>query len=219
MDREIISVTTNYLDRCLATYSHEAINKELLQLLTMACLYIAMKLFELKTVKVPGAANTTMESLIYLAKAKFTVKQMQEMEFDVLKRLKWRVHPPTPQVFVEYFAPDSVYRKQARYLVELATLDYFFVTYKPSEVAAAALLRAVDVASSDLAFSDKPVLPNHLQDRQDDTRVLDCKHRIALLLPKSDNSFLSEETDSVSTNKDCDCRMSPVCVTFTPTAA
>ena len=139
----------NYLDRYLAQ-SEAEIDTRLFQLLSMTCLYLAIKLNEIKHLVVPGSGmSSSMEAILKLSRGFFTLTQMEKMEMDLLQRLQWNVHPPTPQLFLKYYLmilelKDSEVQDLAQYMVEVSTIDYFFVSYKPSEVAAAALLDALE---------------------------------------------------------------------------
>lgn len=174
------------------------IGKGELQLLTLSCLYLAIKLNEASAIRICGA-KSTMESLLRLARARFSVDQMMRMEYDVLQRLQWRMHPPTPQAFAEYFAPilypsnPRLLRDQALYLIELAALDYYFVEYKPSEIALAASLNASQaVYPEGLARSMHHRVFDDLVD-PNDPRVLQCQNRLTLLLQESEASMVCGE--------------------------
>ncbi len=85
------------------------------------------------------------------------------------RTLSWYMHPPTALNFVKHLVllfelcniPCSPTSKHdigelARFLCELSVCDYFFVTKKPSSVAAAALLTALDhIDQSRLAYNTK----------------------------------------------------------------
>jgi Cyclin, C-terminal domain len=93
-----------------------------------------------------------MEMMIHLSREKFSKAQMVEMEKEVLRALEWKLHPPTASVFLSHFlllleADQEVKHdvvESARFYMELAVLDYSCVNQRPSRVALAALLNAMD---------------------------------------------------------------------------
>jgi len=162
LKREIVSVAMNYLDRCLATLP--AVDRSSFQLLAMTCLYVSIKLNHHTHLIIPGS-DSTLNSLLELSRGFFSTRDLERKELELLTRLEWHVHPPTSQFFLEHFHgmylqaleqhvhdqdmpmddDPSVKREVlqlAHFFVELATMDYFFVLYLPSQVALAALLTA-----------------------------------------------------------------------------
>ena len=148
LPRERVSIFANLLDRFLAKYlaEHpEGINKKHFQLLSLTILYLTIKLD-------CNQGFLSMEMMIHLSREKFTKAQMVEMEKEVLKTLEWKLHPPTPSVFLRHFllllqAEQEVNHdviESARFYMELAVLDYKSVEQRPSRIALAALLNAMD---------------------------------------------------------------------------
>lgn len=143
-NREIVSVAMSYLDRYLAT---RTVTKKIFQLAAMTSLYLAIKLYE------PGQLR--MSSLIDLSRGYFMAEHIVSMEDSLLQALGWHVHPPTPFSFardlVELFPSDIAptirhdVSELARFLTELSVCDYFFVTKKPSSIALAALINAIEL--------------------------------------------------------------------------
>jgi lipoyl(octanoyl) transferase len=147
LNREVVSIAMNHLDRYLGSYEG-TVDKNLFQLLAMTCLYMSIKLNEYKHLIIPGS-RSSMDTILQLSRGFFTLEEMEKMEFDVLNVLGWHVHPPTPQVFVKHFLfflgiEQHEIHDLSQFMVELSIMDYFFVSYKPSEVALASLLNAVD---------------------------------------------------------------------------
>ena len=146
-NREIVSIAMSYLDRYLAT---RTVNKKIFQLAAMTALYIAIKLYE------PGQLR--MSSLIELSRGYFLVEHIASMEDSMLQALGWHVHPPTPFSFVrelmnllpQEISPPAKHdlNELARFLTELSVCDYYFVTKKPSSIALAALINAIDLQGS-----------------------------------------------------------------------
>lgn len=147
LHRDVVCVSMNYLDRYLASYPH-TVDKNYFQLLAMTCVYLAMKLSEYKHLIIQGS-RSSMESILQLSRGYFTLEDMQKMEINVLNRLNWHVHPPTPQTFVKHFLlflriEEHDIHDHSQFLVELSVMDYFFVNFKPSDIAIAAVLLATE---------------------------------------------------------------------------
>lgn len=142
-NREIVEVSLSYLDRYL---SSRQVNKKIFQLAAMTTLYLAIKLYENRSLKIT--------SLIELSRGKFVPEHVAAMEESILRSLSWHVHPPTTLSFVHHLLlliPDSCpptvkhdILELARFLSELSICDYFFVLQKRSSIAIAALLNALD---------------------------------------------------------------------------
>ena len=129
-----------------------------------------------------------MDTIIQLSRGSFTLKEMEKMEYDVLQRLRWRVHPPTPQLFVKHFLSFLSTTEQeihglAQFLVELSAVDYFFVSYKPSDVAIAALMNAMQEIYPN---SNKNFL-GFLGQLPHSASVLACQERLALIYSQAND--------------------------------
>lgn len=143
-NREVVSVTMSYLDRYLAT---RTVNRRIFQLAAMTALFLAIKLFE------PGKLR--MSSLIDLSRGYFMAEHIVTMEDSMLQSLKWHVHPPTPLAYCRDFMGlvsgdiNPVARHDvnelARFMTELSVCDYWFVTKKPSSIALASLINAMEL--------------------------------------------------------------------------
>lgn len=147
LHRDVVCVAMNYLDRYLASYPH-TVDKNYFQLLAMTCVYLAMKLSEYKHLIIQGS-RSSMESILQLSRGYFSLEDMEKMEVDILNRLNWNVHPPTPQTFTKHFLlllriEEHDVHDLSQFLVELSVMDYFFINFKPSDIAIAAVLLATD---------------------------------------------------------------------------
>lgn len=137
----------SHLDRYLAVFP-STVDKNFFQLLAMTCLYLSIKLNEYKHLLTPGS-RSSMDTILRLSRGFFTLEQMEKMEHDILQRLQWHVHPPTPQLFVKHFLfflsiEEHEVHDLSQFMVELSVMDYFFVNYKPSEIAIAGVLNAIE---------------------------------------------------------------------------
>jgi hypothetical protein len=113
----------------------------------MTALYLAIKLYE------PGKLR--MSSIIDLSRGYFVAEHIGTMELSMLQSLGWHVHPPTPLAFVRDFMrlvsgeidPGARHdvNELARFMTELSVCDYWFVTKKPSSIALASLVNAIEL--------------------------------------------------------------------------
>ncbi|KAL7536937.1 hypothetical protein ACHAXR_007492 [Thalassiosira sp. AJA248-18] len=145
LDREIVSVSTFYLDQYLSLHY---VDEELFQLVAMASIYLAIKIHSPKKVAILSIAST--------GNGLITVKHIEAMELAIMKGLNWHLFPPTSNAFIENFFPlisrdcqmngfnnmdhkvaDSL--ELARFLSELSVCAYPFVSVKPSSIAIAAI--------------------------------------------------------------------------------
>lgn len=99
----------------------------------------------------------------------------------------------------------------ARFLTELSVIDYFFVIHKPSVVALASILNAMeDISSTTPAMSifcnevmkNTPLDPNH-------SDVIDCCTRLRLLYAQGGYAHAATERTEFRSET-----VSPVCVSY-----
>ncbi|KAL7564608.1 hypothetical protein ACA910_017950 [Epithemia clementina (nom. ined.)] len=146
--RETVAIGMSYLDRYLCSPKGRSAlcNRKEYQLAAMTALYIAIKLHE------PLEMETSL--LADLSRGCYKEMEFVEMEQIMLQAIKWRVNGPTCLSFVAHFLallPSAVHRPvaeaimdYARFQTELAVAEQALVFLKPSEVALAAVLNAVE---------------------------------------------------------------------------
>ncbi|KAL7453299.1 hypothetical protein ACHAWC_004965 [Mediolabrus comicus] len=144
INREVVNVAMNYLDRYLATCT---VNRRMFQLAAMTALYLAMKLYEPDTLR--------LSELVKLGHGYFHADHIEAMEVAMLQALTWRVRPPTPYSFcrelMQLVSSDITPRacheigEMARFLTELSVCNYYFVTRKPSSIALASIINAFEL--------------------------------------------------------------------------
>jgi len=143
-NREVASISLNYLDRYLST---RMVNRKMFQLAAMTSLFLAVKLYEPTTLK--------MSSFVELSRGYFKTEHIGKMESSILWTLSWHVHPPTPLGFVRNYvllleksgsspAVTLEVNEVARFLTELSICDYYFTTRKPSSTGLGAVLAAFE---------------------------------------------------------------------------
>lgn len=147
-NREIVEVSLSYLDRYL---SSQHVNKKIFQLAAMTTLYLAIKLYENRSLKIT--------SLIELSRGKFMPEHISAMEESILRSLSWHVHPPTTLSFIHHLmllipdtCPPTVKHdilELSRFLSELSICDYYFVLQKRSSIAIACLLNSLDTITEE----------------------------------------------------------------------
>lgn len=144
--RDIVAVSTTYLDLCLYRYPGLIESRRTFQLAAMTTLYLAMKVYDTSFIK--------LDSLVKLGRGLFREEDVIEMESRILERLQWQVHPPTTMCFVRQYmrlfppsvSPSITYMVSeiSRFIAEISVCLYKFVRYPPSKIAYAAILIAMD---------------------------------------------------------------------------
>jgi hypothetical protein len=118
-DREIIYYAMFYFDRCYTSVLNKNDrdeSKRKLQLLSMASLYLALK--------VHGSAKSAEKIYKFYFKhpsnMKFERKELFAMEMDILQHMKWKLNPATPQHFLyKYVDIISATNPEIQYNLEI----------------------------------------------------------------------------------------------------
>ena len=140
--RDVVGIAFSYLDR-FASYT--LLDRSRFKLASMTCLYLATK--------ITNAKQFSICTLSELSRGEFTTDDIADMELEILRALDWRLSPPTPQAFVylicdlielEDDALRPIIRQKATFLAELTAYDYSFIVKKPSSVAFACVLLAIE---------------------------------------------------------------------------
>jgi hypothetical protein len=182
MNREVVSVAMNFLDIYL---SKRTVNRRIFQLAAMTAVYLAIKLYEPKTLH--------LSSLVELSRGYFLAKHIVAMEEAMLQALSWHVHPPTPYAFcremMHLLSADLTPRIQhdvselARFFTELSVCDYFFCTRKPSSIALASIINAIELMGPNRVDPRYKIqfLNNIVDlglDIADDDEIIECYERL-----------------------------------------
>ncbi|XP_057518118.1 cyclin-A1-4 [Amaranthus tricolor] len=137
---DTLYLTVNYLDRYL---TGNAINRQRLQLLGVACMMIAAKYEEICAPQV--------EEFCYITDNTYLKEEVLEMEAAVLNYLKFEMSAPTIKCFLRRFVrasqavsevPSMQLECLSNYVAELSLLDYNMLQYTPSLTAASAIFLA-----------------------------------------------------------------------------
>ncbi|CAD6185691.1 unnamed protein product [Caenorhabditis auriculariae] len=135
LSQETIHLAVSIVDRVLSLFMVE---KSRLQLVGTTALMIASKYEEIFPPELKDFAHITDDS--------FTTSQILMMEQYLLNQLGFVVGAPTVSWFGTMFAKrqgaDRRTRLATQYLMDLTLLDYSFLKYKPSFIAAACLCYA-----------------------------------------------------------------------------
>ncbi|KAJ1696460.1 hypothetical protein LUZ63_004972 [Rhynchospora breviuscula] len=137
---DTLYLTVNYIDRYL---SGNEISRQSLQLLGVACMFIASKYEEICAPQV--------EEFCYITDNTYFKDEVLQMEASVLKTLKFEITAPTAKCFLRRFVraaqlcdEESLMPLEflASYIAELSLLEYNLLCYSPSFVAAASIFLA-----------------------------------------------------------------------------
>lgn len=134
---ESLYVTQHIIDQFL---SRKQIQKSQLHLLGVTTLLIAAKYEEIYP--------PDMRDFLTVSENKFNKAQVVEMEKNILQTIEFRVTAPSAYRFLQRFRRLSVALNDdevffyAQYLQEISLLDASLLRFKPSELAAAALILA-----------------------------------------------------------------------------
>jgi lipoyl(octanoyl) transferase len=137
IEREIVCISTYYLDQYLST---RYVDEKLFRLVAITCIYLAIKLHSPKKV--------ALQCIAAMGQGLIHPDHIVAMELSIMQSLDWHLHPPTPLAFIENLFPLISGNNEAfefsRFLSELSVFAYPFVCFKPSSIAVAASLFAID---------------------------------------------------------------------------
>lgn len=143
-------MTVSIIDRYLQLVTDTP--KKELQLVGVTAMFIASKYEELFPPEISDFA--------YITDDTYKKKQILEMERQIVRVLDFHLGKPLPTHFLRRFSKAAKAADKnhlvAKYLIELASIDYGTAHYKPSEIAAAALyisLYLFPIANNDAAES------------------------------------------------------------------
>ncbi|KAF3782600.1 Cyclin-A2-1 [Nymphaea thermarum] len=138
---DTLFLTVCYIDRFL---SGKPVERKMLQLVGITCMLIASKYEEICSPRV--------EDFCLITDNTYNKQQVLKMEADVLNHLHFELATPTTKTFLRRFLRaaqasskmDRIYELEflANYLAELTLLDYDFLKFVPSLVAASAIFLA-----------------------------------------------------------------------------
>ncbi|KAL1801949.1 hypothetical protein ACET3Z_030596 [Daucus carota] len=133
---DTLYLAVSYIDRYLSSH---ALSRNKLQLLGVSCMLIASKHEEITPPRI--------EDFCYITDNTYVKEEVVEMEKDILKFLNFEVSNPTTKTFIRSFlraanenpTPNLKFEILVCYLAELSLLNYGFLRFNPSMIAASAI--------------------------------------------------------------------------------
>ncbi|KAK4787220.1 hypothetical protein SAY86_011053 [Trapa natans] len=142
LDRLVPYLSVNYLDRFLSSQKLPQTKPWALRLIALSCVSLATKMLDV---------NFSPSDLQVNGGFIFDSETLQRMEFLILGALQWRMRSITPFSFISFFVPlfqlqdlplKQALRARAAEIIFRAQTDINLLGFKPSIVAASALLCA-----------------------------------------------------------------------------
>mmetsp|Transcript_35488 Transcript_35488/g.42788 ORF Transcript_35488/g.42788 Transcript_35488/m.42788 type:complete len:352 (-) Transcript_35488:42-1097(-) len=176
--RENVTYAMSFVDRYLAI---ESVDRRKLHLLALCSLYSAIKMNE--------NDSFTMFDIMELSAHMFTKNEILKMEWKLMQNIGWRTRPPIALSFVPIMLrhlPHSRFdiikiAKLVKFLTELAVCDYFFVEFKPSTIALASIIAAIEKEPGIICNQEKQSWLLNIQKEiglKVDENVSACKFRL-----------------------------------------
>jgi hypothetical protein len=192
LSREVVAVSMSLFDRFLATRGNRC-NGSTALLASLTTLHIAIKVNEVRKIKLGTLAN--------LSRGQFGPRDIEEMEWNVLTSLEWKIHPPTSMSFISHLllllppqvddaCKEEIYAL-SRYITELSVCDSAFVEINPSSVAFAAILNSLEdrkyrkFISSSVRDQFVRSIERHVDLHRDDEHVTMARPKLKKLLKNS----------------------------------
>jgi Cyclin len=202
LDRRVVAHSMMNLDRYLAQHH---VNSWEFQLAAATSLFMSVKVSEQKLIPLSYYVN--------LGAGRFSAEHLLQMECDMLKALKWRVNPPTPVLQTKlllFILPNHMPFKGllfeiARFLTEMCVIDYFFVPFKASSIASAAVMTAIDILGETVVdFATSFHFAHEIKRLTEidvfSKEVNDCKNRMKNSFQESGISLTDFECPSTTQN-------------------
>jgi hypothetical protein len=154
--KETAAIAMSCLDRLVATSTGYDIllSRSTFQKAALTCLYTAVKVHEERAL--------TPDTISKLSRGKHSKEQIEQMERISLKAIDWRVNPPTAMSFIRNYLEllpglglslRRVIMELTECQIEYSILDYDFCRIRPSYIAFASLLNALDTVCGDTTLS------------------------------------------------------------------
>lgn len=189
LKNETLYLTVNLLDRYLAT---TWVSKSKLQLVGIVALLIACKYEEIY----PPLIN----DLIALTDNAFNREEFLETELKLMSSLRFKITFASSSLFVDRYADvigcDPKSYALARYLIELAMIEYKMLKYTPSIVGASAVNLACKLFGKPSWSTKMTNAANYIE-----SQLLNCMKDLLFLLKYSKYSKLTGIRDKYSKEK------------------
>lgn len=133
LDIDTYHMTVSLIDRYLQKV--KTVPKKKLQLVGVTAMFVASKYEELFPPEI--------HDFVFITDDTYQKHQILEMEMEIVKTLEFNLGKPLPTHFLRRFSKaakaSDINHVLAKYIIELASVEYSTAHYKPSEIAAAAL--------------------------------------------------------------------------------
>ena len=145
---ETLFLTVNLIDRYL---EKAQVSRQKLQLVGITALFTACKYEEIYP--------PDLRDFVYVTDKAYTKKQILQMEGKMLKELNFNITFSSAYLFLQRYAKlldaDNKTYMMARYLTELAQVEYGLIKYAPSHLAASAIYLAGKIFKLSNIWNDK----------------------------------------------------------------
>ncbi|OMJ69524.1 hypothetical protein SteCoe_32735 [Stentor coeruleus] len=173
---ETLFLTVNIVDRYL---EKTQVIRENLQLVGVSSMLIACKYEEIYAPEI--------KDFVYITDSAYTAEQVLETENNILRCLCFNLTTPSTFRFLQRYARvceiDEYAFNFARYLIELALVEYKFLKYKPSNIAASAMYLTQKILKNcSRSLSE--------QTTNTDAEIRVCAKDLALVLQRAENFTL-----------------------------
>ena len=218
---EIAASAITIVDRFLSTEMGNFVlyDRKWFQLAVMCALQVSMKIHE--------SGKLDMRALIQLGRGAFSEDEIIAMEEEIVFALRWRLCPPTAFIFMENLlelfpinlsnAMKIVLLKFTKKQIFLTVPKYSFIEDKPSHIAFAAILNAMDEIKSFPSDSRRAFIQNAKTIAKlcyNDSKILKVRSKIYDIMstkPEKKNQGTNMKSSAASREYDHS-QDSPVCV-------
>lgn len=175
---ETLFLAVSLLDRFLSKHQ---VQREKFQLLGISCLFLASKYEDIYP--------PDLKECLFVTENSYSKDEFLKLEGEILTAANFQIKNPTPLVFLERFhrilGADRRMYCLARYLIELALIDFKFLRYLPSNIAVSALYLAGKVLK-------KPFWSEALckESRMKEEEVRLCAKELCFSLQNASDSIL-----------------------------
>lgn len=187
---ETLFLTVNILDRYL---SKTQVAKEQLQLIGVSSMLIACKYEEIYTPEI--------KDFVYITDSAYTSEEVLEFENKILRALDFDVTVPSSFRFLQRYCKvcefDDLAFNFSRFVLELSLVDYKYLKYRPSNLAAASMYVTQKVMRT--CFRS---LNEHTPCT--DSEIRNCAKELTVTLQKAENHSLQAVRKKFMHEKFCE---------------
>ena len=169
---ESLFLTVNIVDRFLEKFQ---VSREQLQLVGICSMLIACKYEEIYAPEI--------KDFVYITDKAYSLEEVLEMENNILRFLDFNLTMPSAFRFLQRYSNicdfDEYAFNLSRYIVELSLIEYKFLKYKPSNIAASAVFLTQKLLKSwNRTLSDKTPCS--------DSEIRYCAKDLSVLLTRAE---------------------------------